>query len=147
MKDSLEGKKKPLLEEESLKSIYFAYIHSYTNYVNIAWASTYRTKSKTVHLHQKHAVNIVFNEGKLAYSRPLLRSLSALNVSHQHLAFMYKLNKNKPPLTFSELIKKPFDKYLTKFSQNCFSLKATSLKSTKYSISFRVPKIWYKLLT
>ena len=37
---------KPLLKEKSLKSIYFAYIHSYLNYANIGWTSTYRTKLK-----------------------------------------------------------------------------------------------------
>ena len=42
---------KSLLEEDSLKNIYFAYIHSYLNYANIAWA-----KPKTIHFHQKHAV-------------------------------------------------------------------------------------------
>ena len=86
----------------------------------------------------------------LSFSRPLLRSLKALNVYqinlYQHLAFTYKLNKNKVPLTFNELIKKPFHKYPTKFSENCFSLKAISLKSTKYCISFRGPKIWNKFL-
>ena len=71
---------KPLLKEKSLKSIYFVYIHSYLNYANIAWASVYRTKLKTIHIHQKHAVRIVFNEDKLPKSRPLLRSLNALNV-------------------------------------------------------------------
>ena len=60
---------------------------------------------------------------------------------------MYKLNKNKAPLTFNELIKKPSDKYLTKFSENCFSLRAISIKSTKYCISFRGPKIWNNFLT
>ena len=60
---------------------------------------------------------------------------------------MYKLNKNKAPLTFNELIKKPLHKYPTKFSENCFSLKAIFLKSTKYYISFRGPKIWNKFLT
>ena len=29
-----------ILDNESLKSIYFSYIHSYLNYANIAWAST-----------------------------------------------------------------------------------------------------------
>ena len=62
---------KPLLKEKSLKFIYFEYIHSYLNYANIAWASTYRTKLKTIHFHQKHAVCIVFNEDKLTQSRPL----------------------------------------------------------------------------
>ena len=60
---------------------------------------------------------------------------------------MYKLNKNKALLTFNELIKKPFHKYPTKFSENCFSLKAISLKPTNYCISFRGPKIWNKFLT
>ena len=42
---------KLLLEEISLKSIYFAYIHSYLIYANITWASTYRTKLKTIYFH------------------------------------------------------------------------------------------------
>ena len=92
-------RRKPSLEGKSLKSIYFAYIHSYLNYANIAWASTYRIKLKTICFHQKHAVSIVFNKDKLTHSRPLLRSLDALNVYqinlNQHLAFMYKLNKDK----------------------------------------------------
>ena len=34
------------LNEHSLKTIYFSYIHSYLNYASIAWASTYVTKLK-----------------------------------------------------------------------------------------------------
>ena len=34
------------LDNESLKSIYFSYIHSYLNYANIAWASNNPTKLK-----------------------------------------------------------------------------------------------------
>ena len=59
---------KLLLQVKYLKSIYFAYIHSYLNYVNIAWGSTYKTKLKTIYFHQKHAVRIVFNEDKLTHS-------------------------------------------------------------------------------
>ena len=70
---------KRLLQVKSLKSIYFAYIHSYLNYPNIAWGSTYRIKLKTIYFHQKHAVRIIFNEDKLTHSRPLLRALHALN--------------------------------------------------------------------
>ena len=106
------------------------------NYANIAWASTYRTKLKTIHFHQKHVLRIVFNEDKLKHSRPLLRSLNTLNVYqinlYQHLAFMYNLNKNKAPLTINEVIKKPFHKFPTNILENCFSLEAISLKSTKY---------------
>ena len=38
------------LNEDSLKTVYFSYIHSYLNYANIAWASTYATKLKRVYL-------------------------------------------------------------------------------------------------
>ena len=38
------------LNEGSLKTVYFSYNHSYLNYGNIAWASTYATKLKRVYL-------------------------------------------------------------------------------------------------
>ena len=129
---------KPLLQVKSLKSTYFAYIHSYLDYANIARGSTYRAKLKTIYFHQKHAVRIVSNEDKLTHSRPLLRALHALNVYqinlYQDLNFMYKLNTNQVLSIFHDLIKKPEHKYPTKFSKICFSLKAFSLKTTKFLI-------------
>ena len=68
------------LNEDSLKTLYFSYIHSYLNYANIAWASTYATKLKRVYLKQKHAVRIVFNKDKLTHSKPLFENLNALDV-------------------------------------------------------------------
>ena len=131
---------KALLEEKYLKSFYFPYTNSYLDYANIAWDSNYRTKLKTIHSHQKHAVHIVFNEEKLTHSHPLLHSRNALNVYQinlcQYLAFMYKFKKNKA--------KKLCHKYPTKFSKICTSLKAISLKSIKYYIYFCGPKIWKK---
>ena len=41
------------LNEDPLKTVYFSYIHYYLNYANIAWASTYATKTKRVYLKQK----------------------------------------------------------------------------------------------
>ena len=142
---------KYLLNESSLKCIYFAYIHSYLNYANIAWASTYRTKLKAIYLLQKCAVCIVFNENNMTHSRPLLRSLNALNIYQinlfQHLHFMYNFNKNETPIIFNNLIKKPIHKYPTKFSKNSFSLKTFFLNGSKYCISFRGPKLWNDFLT
>ena len=37
------------LDKESLKAIYFSYIHSYLNYANTVWASTYFKKLRTIH--------------------------------------------------------------------------------------------------
>ena len=67
------------LNEHSLKTIYFSYIHSYLSYANITWASTYATKLKK-NLLQKRAVRSVFNEDRLSHSRPFLRKINALNV-------------------------------------------------------------------
>ena len=113
---------KYLLNQLSLKCIYFAYIHSYLHYANIAWASTYRTKLEAIYLLQKHALRIIFNENNMTHSRPLLRSLNALNVYQinllfQHLRFMYNFNKNETPIIFNNLIKKPIHKHSTKFSK------------------------------
>ena len=42
-------KARHFLDKESLKTTHFSYIHSCLNYGNIAWASTYFMKLKTVH--------------------------------------------------------------------------------------------------
>ena len=60
------------LNEHSLKTIYFSYIHSYLNYANIAWASTYVTKLKKINLLQKRAVRFVFNEDRLSQSNQFI---------------------------------------------------------------------------
>ena len=51
---------KPLLEEKSLKSIYFAHILWFLNYANITWVSISRTKLRTIRFHQRHIVRIIF---------------------------------------------------------------------------------------
>ena len=129
------------LDEDSLKTAYFSYIHSYLNYANIAWASTSATKLKRVYLKQKHAVHIVFNKDKLTHSKPLFKNLNALNVYqiniYQHLNSMHKFINNQIPSIFSGFVKRPNHKYPTNFSQSRFYLKRYSLNSTKYSISIR----------
>ena len=134
------------LDKESLKTIYFSYIHSYLNYANIAWASTYFTKLKTIHYQQKHAARIIFDEDILTHSRPLLRSLNALNIYqinlYQHANFMYKFQKCQAPKIFNMAFEKPTHKYPTQFSETNFKYKKYSLTSTKHSISVRGPKIW-----
>ena len=135
--------------ESSLKTVYFSYIHSYLNYANIAWASTYPTNLKRIHLKQKHAARIVYNKDKLTNSKPLLKKINALNVYqiniYQHLGFMHKFNNNQTPNVFNN-IKRPEHRYPTNFSSLNFSLKSYSLNNIKYSVSFRGPKLWNDIL-
>ena len=93
----------------------------------------------------------MFNKDKMMHSRLLLRSLNTLNVYQinlfLHLRFMYNFNKNENPAVFNYLIKKPVHKYPKKFSKNSFSLKSFSLNGSKFSISFRRPKVCNNFLT
>ena len=142
---------KQFLDKESRKTIYFSYIHSYLNYANIAWDSTYFTILKTIHYQQKHVTRIIFNEDVLTHCRPLLRSLNALNIYqinlYQHTNVMYKFQKYQTPKILNIPLEKPTHKYPTQFSEANFKYKKFSLTSTKHSISVRGPKILYEFLT
>ena len=70
--------------EDSLKTVYFSYIHSYVNNADIAWTSTYATKLKKVYLKQKHAARIAFNKDKLTHSNPLFENLKFI-ISNIHI--------------------------------------------------------------
>ena len=108
------------LIQDSVKTVYFSCIHSYLDYANLAWASTFATKLKRVYLEQKYAVRTVFNKGKLNHSKPLFENLNPLNIYqinlHQYLTFMQKFINNQILLIFSDLIKKPDHKYHINFT-------------------------------
>ena len=78
-------------------------------------------------------------------SRPLLKNLNALNVYqinlYQNLNFMHRIRMGNIPKAFHETIKKP-----TIFSNLNYSIKKYSLKSIKYSFSYRGPTLWNTVL-
>ena len=47
---------KQFLDKESLLALYDSHIHSYLNYANLAWGSTYPTNLKKLRSQQKHAI-------------------------------------------------------------------------------------------
>ena len=66
--DRQREREREFLDKESVKTIYFLYIHFYLNYANIALASTYFTKLK-IYYQQKHAARIISNDCILTHSR------------------------------------------------------------------------------
>ena len=104
------------------------------------------TKLKTIPYQQKHAARIIFDEDILTHSRPLLRSLNALNIYQinlcQHTNLMYIFKKCQAPKIFNMTFEKPTHKCPTQFKY-----KKYSLTSTKHSISVSGPKIWNEFLT
>ena len=139
------------LDNESFKTVYFSYIHSYLSYANIAWTKYIFYEIKNNPLSAKTCARIIFDEDILTHSRPLLRSLNALNIYqinlHQQANFMYKFQKYWAPKIFNMASEKPTYKYPTQFSETKFKYKKYSLTSTKHSISVRGPKTWNEFLT
>ena len=60
---------KPFLDKESLLALYYSYIHSYLNYANLAWGSTYLTNLKKLRSQQKRAIRIVHNKTKFEHTK------------------------------------------------------------------------------
>ena len=59
-------KARPYLDKRALLRLYYSYVHSFLNYVNIVWCSTYRTYLKKLQSQQKYTINIIFHENKFA---------------------------------------------------------------------------------
>ena len=137
------------LDKESLKSIYFAFIHSYISYCNIAWAGTSKTKLNRIFTNQKHAFRIIHNESKYVHSKPLMQKMNALNVYQinifQILRFIHKHKLNKNPKIFANSFNKIEHKYLTKCSRNNKQPKLKT-KNTSFAINYRGPYLWNKCL-
>ena len=70
----------PLLFLIYVNDLYFAFIHSYLNYANIAWASTSPNKFKKLFNKQKHAARIISNNNRYTPSRPLMKNHNILNI-------------------------------------------------------------------
>ena len=139
-----------LLNFKCLKDIYFALIHSYINFANIAWASSCKTGLKKIFLKQKHAVRIIFHEDRLTHTRPLLKKLNALNVYQINLyqvsSFMYQVKNGTIPKIFNSNFSSVEHSYPTRFALNSFQLPRSS-KTSRFSIILRGPKLWNQFLT
>ena len=68
------------LNSKSLRSIYFALVHSYINYANIVWASTNKNYLKRILGKQKQAARIMSSDDISIPSRLLMKELNILNV-------------------------------------------------------------------
>ena len=114
-----------LLNQKSLTSIYFSFIHVYINYANIAWSRTNPSKLKKILNKQKHASRIIIlSEERNTHSRPLMKKLGILNIFQlnilQTLLFMFKTKNEESPRIFSDQFSNIEHKYSTRFSDNNF---------------------------
>ena len=111
-------KVKPFLNKQSLLSLYYSYIHSYINYANVAWGSTYMTNFKKI---IQSRMRIICNNEKFEHTKQLLHSNKILSVYKLNIlnvaTFMYKVNQKTTPNIFLSRFQKPFHSYPTRFSE------------------------------
>ena len=112
-------KAKPFLDKDFLLSLYFSYIHSYTNYDNLAWANTRKTNLKKIHSKQKHDLRILYNKDRYNHTKELFSSWNVLNVYKLNLLntsiFMQKIKNG----TALQLFIQPLRCLLTRIQHVC----------------------------
>ena len=142
---------KPFLNKKCLLSLYFSYIHSYINYANIAWGSTYLTNLKKINSQQKHAFRIIYNKKKFESARELLKLNKTLNVYKLNilntLVLMHKIKTNTAPTIFRSRFKRPSHKYTTRFSEFNYTMPKHKLSLCKHAFSVGGAYLWNKFLT
>ena len=119
-------------------ALYYSYIHSYLNYANLAWGSTYLTNLKKLRSQQKHAIRIVHHKTKFEHTKELFKSASVLNLYKLNIlsiaVFMHRVHtKTSPPV---------FTGSFQRISHLYFSKPKLKLTKTKFIISIRGPAIW-----
>ena len=86
------------LNSKSLRSIYFALVHPYINYANIAWASTNKTYLNRILGKQKQVARIMSSDGVSIPSRLLMKELNVLNVYQTNILQQHNSQSIQPSI-------------------------------------------------
>ena len=92
---------------KQLNQFNFSFVHSYSNYADLAWAFTQKTKLSSLSCQQKHSIRLPDFKDQCTDSRPFFKEIGALNIYEVNilniLCLMFKC-KNKAYLkTFENL--------------------------------------------
>ena len=139
-----------ILDKNLLKQLYFALIHNYLNYANVAWGSTHKSKLEHLYRQQKHAARIINFKDKFTRASPLMRDMCALSIYDLNvfniICLMYKCKNNLSPLISRDLYTvKPENKYTLRGEGNLFE-PLCKKSSSQFCITFRGPHIWNKVI-
>ena len=136
------------MNKQSLLSLYYSYIHSYINYANVAWGSTYTTNLRNLSSQQKHPMRIICN--KFERTKQLFQSNKIINVYKLNIlnvvTSIYKVNTKTALNIFLSRLQKPSHSYPTWFSELYYVQPIHNIKTSKYPVSVRGPYIWNSVL-
>ena len=88
--------------QQSLLSLYYAYILTYVNYANLAWTITIRTNLTKIHRQEKHVICIIFYKDFHTIKAFLYRTNILKNLN-----FMRKVKTETTPALFIPKSQKP----------------------------------------
>ena len=132
-------------------SLYHAYIHTYVNYANLAWAGTIRTNLKKIHSQQNHAICIIFRKDKFSHTKELFEQNKVFNVYElnilNNLIFMHRVKTESAPAVFLPKFEDAAHPYPVNFSKLNYIKPTSQLSGSKYRISIRGPVLWNEFLT
>ena len=138
-------KHKPFLDNDSLLSLYFSYIHSYINYANLSWTGAHQSNLKKIHSQQNHVLRIVYNKDRYYLTNKLLSSCSVSNVYKLNLLntsiFIHEIKNETRLAAFHTTFKMPSHSYPTRFSSANYSKPKTRQRKSRLQISKRVPAL------
>ena len=105
-------KARPFLERNALLALYYSYIQTYINYVNIAWGTTCKTNLKKINSPQKHAIRITFSKNKIAHTKKIFKEQKILNIYQlnilSNIIFMHRVqNKIAPSIFLTKFVNLP----------------------------------------
>ena len=136
------------LPESCLRTLYYAYFHSYVSYCLIAWFPLLtKEKQNSIYVLQKHIVraisNAVFNE----HCMPLFHKLEILIISDQinldYCRLMHRIDKNYCPVSVTYLFKKSVENYGT--CSGSVNIMTHRLRKTNHSFLCKSVTVWLKL--
>ena len=96
-------------------SLYYAYIHIYLIYANLAWASTIRTNLQKINRQQNHVIRVIFRKDKFLHTKEPFVQNKVFNVyqliTWNNLIFMHKVETGPAPTVFLPKFQKPTHLY------------------------------------
>ena len=141
---------KNILPKDSLRTLYFALVHSHYSYGLLTWGNASKSALQRSIILQKRAVRVINNARYNSHTDPLFKASGILKLNdlyeYQCLMFMFDYIACKLPISFSGIFKynrdNP-DSRLTRQS-DMFHIARCPLKFAQNLPLYTLPEIWNK---
>ena len=127
------------VDNSTLRSLYFSFIHCYINYCPLIFLNSFDTHLKPLEVAQKKCVRIIAMENRLAHSDPLFARLKILKIRDIYKlnlgAYMYE-NLN----SFSNMLS--LHTYSTRLGSHHIPTRQRLSLTMNQSIMYQAPNNW-----